>query len=146
MQIRIRIRIRNPGFNPIIIKTQCFGSGFNQVSGPDPGGQKRHKNSKKFWKISCWMSFLKAEGFSCSLDVLRGGLEINRNFWSKKYYVFSAAKLFLKFLSSAKMLDPDPDSINPDPKHQKKTNQKNFNSLDFFYLMLMRYKREKIDY
>ncbi len=41
------------------------------------------------------------------------------------------------------MLDPDPDSIKPDPKHQK-TNQKNVNSLDFFYLMLMRYKRKKL--
>jgi hypothetical protein len=46
---------------------------------PDPEGQKlTHKNKKKlrnfiFWSAGC--SLLRAEGFSCSLDVLYGGLE-----------------------------------------------------------------------
>ncbi len=52
--IRIRIRIRNPN--------------------PDPGGQKLPTNIEKKLEISV----LRAEGFSCSLDVLYGGLGISK--------------------------------------------------------------------
>ncbi len=58
---------------------QCCGSrsGIN----PDPGGQKWPKKYKKlknfiFWSAGC--SFLRADGFSCSLDVLYGGLGISK--------------------------------------------------------------------
>jgi hypothetical protein len=53
-----------------------------------------------FWRAG--FSLLRAEGFSCSLDVLYGGLGISK----------------LQFLNK-KMLDPDLDSMNPGPKHWK---------------------------
>ncbi len=64
---RIRIRI---------------GSGFNQVSESGSGYRRAkmtHKNRKKvrnfmLWSAGC--SLLRVEGFSCSLDVLYGGLRI----------------------------------------------------------------------
>ncbi len=70
---------------------------------------------------------MRAEDFSCSLDVLYGGVGISKlQFLNKKYQFFS-----LNFWSSKpwswirmgiepKMLDPDPDSMNLDPKHCKK--------------------------
>jgi hypothetical protein len=101
--IRIRmkwIRIRNPG----LIKLNCLQGnvvspeqGFGSVSGsafldPDPhsncgsgSGSRRakmtHKNRKQyrffmFWSAGC--SLLRAEGFSCSLGVLYGGLGISK--------------------------------------------------------------------
>jgi hypothetical protein len=38
-----------------------------------------HKNrkNKKFHVLKCWMFSLRAEGFSCSLDVLYGGIGIS---------------------------------------------------------------------
>jgi hypothetical protein len=48
---------------------------------PDPGDRITHKNWKSE-KISCSelldVLFLKAEGVSCSLDVLFGGLGISK--------------------------------------------------------------------
>ncbi len=82
-------------------------------------GSKRakmiHKNRKKvkFHVLKCWM--FSSEGlnacFSCSLDVLYGGLGIS--------------KFFLQFLGHQnpwirKCIQPkmlDPDSKSPDPKH-----------------------------
>jgi hypothetical protein len=46
---------------------------------PDPGAQKvthKNKKGKKFHVLKCWMFSLRAECFSCSLDVLYGGLGI----------------------------------------------------------------------
>jgi hypothetical protein len=71
---------------------------------------------------------LRAESFSCSLDVLYGGLGIRKlQFLIRKKNNLSAVFLFL-FLAiktldsepdSLEMLDPDPyrdpDSMNPDP-------------------------------
>ncbi len=120
---------------------QCFGSksglefGFCQVSGlirnPDPGGQKSLTKIKKklrkfmFWSAGC--SLLRAEGFSCNLGVLYGGLWISKlHFLIKKYEFFPAVIFFSNFWSSKpwiriaiqpKMLDPDPDSINPETLH-----------------------------
>jgi hypothetical protein len=47
------------------------------------------------------------------------------NFWSKKYHIFSAVNFFNLWVIrigsgsvfSLKMLDPGPESMNPDPKH-----------------------------
>ncbi len=78
----LRIRIRNP--------CSVFGSGLDTdlIRSADPdseSGSKRakmtHTNRKKlrnfmFW--SDWFSFLRAEGLSCSLDVLYGSLEISK--------------------------------------------------------------------
>ncbi len=45
-----------------------------------------------FWSAGC--SLLRAEGFSCSLDVLFRGLELSRfNFLIKNIFIFSALKL-----------------------------------------------------
>jgi hypothetical protein len=49
---------------------------------PDPGGQKCPTEIEKKLRIfmfgSAGFSLLRAEGFSCSLDVLYGGLEISK--------------------------------------------------------------------
>jgi hypothetical protein len=72
-----------------------------------------------------------AEGFSCSLDLLYGGLVISKlQFFIKKYQFFFSYKSLSIFghqnpgsglesdqYSAYKMLDPDPDSMNADPKH-----------------------------
>ncbi len=72
-----------------------------------------------------------AEGFSCSLDVLYGGLEISilQFFLSKKdIKKFSTVFFFFSFghqnpgfgldtdPDSLEMLDPDLDSMSPDPQ------------------------------
>jgi hypothetical protein len=62
---------------------------------------------------------LRAEGFSCSLDVLYGGLGIT------KIAIFDQKKIFKKFQLFFSMFDylhPDPDSLemldpDPDPQH-----------------------------
>jgi hypothetical protein len=70
-------------------------------------------------------SLLRAEGFSCSLDAHCGGLGISKQQFLIKYFL---AAHFLQFLViktwiririgiEPKMLDPDPESMNPDPKH-----------------------------
>ncbi len=52
---------------------QCFvsGSGFNQVS-ESGSGSSRAKMNAMVCSSGCFL--LRAEGFSCSLDVLYGGL------------------------------------------------------------------------
>ncbi len=63
---------------------------------------------------------LMAEGFSCSLDVLYGGLGIYKlQFWIEKEEkkISIVRYFFLPFLVM-KTLDPDPDSLemlDPDP-------------------------------
>jgi hypothetical protein len=65
-----------------------IGSGFNQVSGSrfwiwirgsrgTKMTRKDRKKVKKFHVVKCWM-FSFDEGFSCSLDVLYGGLGISK--------------------------------------------------------------------
>ncbi len=49
---------------------------------------------RKFYVWSAGCSLLRAEGFSCNLDVLHGGLD----FWSKNIKLFSA--VFYQFLGS----------------------------------------------
>jgi hypothetical protein len=50
---------------------------------------KYRKKVKNFYVLKCWMFFLRAEGFSCSLCVLCGGLEMTKlQFLSKKYPIF----------------------------------------------------------
>ncbi len=61
------------------------GCGINQVSGYVSGSRRAkmtHKNRKKY-EISCFevlagCSLLRAEGCSCVLDVLYGGLAIDK--------------------------------------------------------------------
>jgi len=81
------------GFTTVLwirIRTE---SRFNAVPGSGSGSGKAkiiQKNRKQFihfivWSAGC--SLLRPESFSCSLDVLYGGIGIgtvNFNFWSKK--------------------------------------------------------------
>jgi hypothetical protein len=77
---------------------------------PDPDSQSG----------KCWIySLLRAEGLSCSLDVLYGGLGI-AIFERKKIQLnFFPYFLVIKALDPnlLEMLDPDPDSMNPNPQH-----------------------------
>jgi hypothetical protein len=125
----LRIRIRN-------------GSGFNRVSGSGSvfgiririkeGKNYRQKYKKDVSSAGC--SLLRAEGFSCSLNVLYGGLGISNlqfvikiisnffpaviffhHFWSSKPWI----QIWIDTGIQPKMLDPKP--MNPDPKHYKKS-------------------------
>ncbi len=85
----------------------------------DPQNRKKFINFL-FWSSGC--SLLRAEGFSCSLDVLLGGLGIsNCNFNLKRFKKnFQLYSIFVFNFWSSKpgsRLDPDPDSLNPDPQH-----------------------------
>jgi hypothetical protein len=77
---------------------------------PDPGGQK-YKNRKKsriFMFLSTGCSLLRAEGFSCSLGILYGGLGINKlQFLIKKIEVKFPAINFFQFFNFF-FLNPDP--------------------------------------
>ncbi len=75
-----------------------------------------------FWSARC--SLLRAEGFSCVLNVLYGGLGIASFDQKKKKKIFRCI-FFLTFFV-IKTLDPDPDSlemldpdsVNTDPQHK----------------------------
>jgi hypothetical protein len=90
--------------------------------------RKYRKNSE----ILCaGCSLLRAEGFSCNLDVLYGGLGISKlQFFDKKnrfritlavnffqFFSFWSSKSWIRIGIQSKMLNLDPDSINPDQKH-----------------------------
>ncbi len=120
-----------------------IGSGFDQVSGSglrnpdsDPWGQKWPTNIeivKKFHVWSAGCSLLRTEDSSCSLEILYGGLGISKfKFLIKKISNFFSCGIFPIFFLlkhwiririgiQPKMLDPNPESINPDSKHWKKT-------------------------
>jgi hypothetical protein len=102
----IRIRIRNPD--------------------PDLRGQKWPRKIENFTVSSAGCSLLRAEGFSCSLDFLYGGLGISKfQFLIKKRNKEKFSCLFSSYFWSSKPMDlypdslkmPDPDSITPDPQH-----------------------------
>jgi hypothetical protein len=62
-----------------------------------------------------------AEGFSCSLYVLYGGLRISfdQKEILKNFQLYFYQLLVIKTLDpdSLEMMDPDPDSMNPDPQN-----------------------------
>ncbi len=83
-----------------------------------------HKKGKKFRSFKSWSatrcSLLRAEGLSCSLDVLYGGLGISEMQLNKKtYQFFFSCKFFSIFChqNSGSGLNPHPESMNPKPKH-----------------------------
>jgi hypothetical protein len=86
------------------------------------------------------MFSLRAEGFSCSLDVLYGGLGISKlKFVIKKILIFSALHFFqlvILIVIQTKMLDSYPESINPDPKHCNVSSRSHFHFPFFFYIVL----------
>ncbi len=74
------------------------------------------------------MFSLRAEGFSCSLDVFYEGLGISKLQFLKKKSNNKFSAVFFQFLviktldldpdlDSLEMLGPDPDSMNPDSQH-----------------------------
>jgi hypothetical protein len=79
---------------------------------------------------SAGCSLLRAEDLSCNLDVLYGHLGMSKMQFlikNEKYQkIFPAVSFFFSFWSSKpwiriniqpKLMDPDPGSMNPDPKH-----------------------------
>jgi hypothetical protein len=63
-----------------------------------------------FWSAGC--SVLRAEGFSCSLDVLNGGLGIRKlQFWFKKEKKIKKFQLYFFQFFIIKTLDMDPYSL-----------------------------------
>jgi hypothetical protein len=102
IRIRIRIRINLSGWIRIRI----------QIPDPDSGVQKMtHKNRKKsriFMFLSTGCSLLTAEGFSCSLGVLYGGLGISKlQILIMKIEIKFPAINFFSILGHQN-LDPDP--------------------------------------
>ncbi len=66
--------------------------------------QKKRKKVKKFHVFKCWMFSLSAECFSCSLDVLYGGLGI-----SKLQFMITKKNFSCKFFQFLVIKIPDPD-------------------------------------
>jgi hypothetical protein len=97
-------------------------SGLDQVSGKGSGSRRAKiptkiiKNKEISWSEVLDVLFLRAEGFSCSLDVLCGGLGIH-SFSAVSFFQFLVIKSLDQDLDwhSAKILDPE--TINPDPQH-----------------------------
>jgi len=86
----------------MILPTQCCGSGSALIlvgwiricTDPDPGGHKCPTKTEKVKKyhvfLSTGCSLLMTEGFSCSLDVFYGGLQLkNIIFFSCKFSIWS---------------------------------------------------------
>jgi hypothetical protein len=69
--------------------------------------KNREQKKRNFIFSSAGCSLLRAAGFLCSLDVLYGGLGIDKlQFLIKKLFNFFSAINFLQFLV-IKTLDPD---------------------------------------
>ncbi len=103
------IRIRTDTHYGFILVGWIWTRIGNTDPDPDPGGPKWPRNWRKFkfWRSRC--SLLRDEYFSCSLDVLYGGLGISiySIFDQKNIKSFSAVNFFLFLVTST--LDPDPD-------------------------------------
>jgi hypothetical protein len=82
---------------------------------------KKESNHEMFLSAAC--SLLRAEGFSCILDVLYGGQGISKTklqfsikknikfFFSCKFYIyFWSSNPWIRIGIQPKMLDPDPES------------------------------------
>jgi hypothetical protein len=61
---------------------------------------------------------LRAEGFSCNFDIIYGGLGISKlHFSAVNFSNFWSSKPWIRIGIQPTMLDPNPDSMNPDQKH-----------------------------
>jgi hypothetical protein len=79
-----------------------------------------HKNRKKEinFMFCAGCSSLTAERFSCSLDILYRGLGMSKfQFTAVNFFKFWSSNPGSRIGIQPKMLDPDPDSVNPDRKH-----------------------------
>jgi hypothetical protein len=78
---------------------------------------KEDPQKRYFIFLSAGFSLFRAEGFSYSLDVLNGGLGISKQQFLiiKISNLYTAVHFFLFLVM--KTLEPDPESINPNPKH-----------------------------
>ncbi len=112
-----------------------------------------------FW--SAGYSLLRAEGFFCSLDVLFGGLGINKLIKKSLNFCFSCSCfqfLIIKTLDldpdwypiQLNMLDPDPESMNPESgsktllERVPKKRLTNVNSVPNHYLFIWSKKIWKV--
>jgi hypothetical protein len=66
---------------------------------------QKYKKVKKCHVLKCWMFSFEAEGFSCSLDVLCGGLEICKLQFLIKIQISFSCSFFIILV--IKTLDPD---------------------------------------
>ncbi len=83
--------------------------------------------------MKCWRPLLRAEGFFCNLDILYGGLGIDKMQFLIPNFFFFQLKFFFQFLVIKALdpdwiririrnglqpqpLDPDPEKMNTDPK------------------------------
>jgi hypothetical protein len=111
----------NYGFTKYVLSPylfrQCCGSG----SGLDPDSMG-FLDPYHLIFLSAGCSFLRAEGFSCSLDISKLQLLINKNLKNFCCIFFFFQFLVMKTLDpdqdSLEMRDPypDPDSMNLDPQ------------------------------
>ncbi len=122
---------------------ECRQTDVSSVSDPDPHGfaltfvgwiqihilndtwgqnwPTKIEKTIKIRNLKCWMFSLRAEGFSCSLDVFYQGLGASKlQFWITKILIFVSLNIFYNFCSSKPwiwvpyphwpiMLDPDTD-------------------------------------
>jgi hypothetical protein len=104
----LRIRIGPDLLACYVISHTCTGTVKISVADPDLMGSHKHRiKLMDFIFLSVVYSILRSEGFSCSLDVIYGGLGIN-----KLQFYFSLQK----------MTDPDSGcsktyGTDPDPQH-----------------------------
>jgi hypothetical protein len=131
-----RVRLPLKGAIKDFNSAECFGSrsGLNpdsirSVDSDSESGSRRaklaHKNRIRnvmFWSAGC--SFLRAEGFSRSLDVLYGDPQKNFTFFfSVNVLNFCLSKPCIRIRNQIrigtqpKILAPDPESMNQDRKH-----------------------------
>jgi hypothetical protein len=92
---------------------------FDQLA-PDPGEQKwPTKIERSVESSECLMLLMRAEGFSCCMDVLRGGglpLEIKKS----AFFIFKKFCFSFLILQSLVIKTPDPElesdpELAPDP-------------------------------
>jgi hypothetical protein len=117
-----------PLYTPIgctLLQCGGSGSGLNGVPGSVSGFAIRiwiqeDKNEQQKWSAGC--PIFKDEGFSCSMDVVWGGLVIRKLQVLIKETIQNCQLYFFPNFWSWKLktLDPDPDSLqmlDPDPQH-----------------------------
>jgi hypothetical protein len=120
MVYRAVIKNHKPPFFEVLGIQIRIGSGFNGVPGTGSGStmaKMTHKHRKKL--INFGYSLLRAEGVSYSLDTSK--LQFLMRYIKKFLCFFLLQFSVIKTLDpypdpdSLEMLDPDPDSMNPDP-------------------------------
>jgi hypothetical protein len=117
---------------------------------------KKRKKSRIFMFLSTGCSLLRAEGFSCSLGVLYGGLGISKlQFFIKKIEIKFPVLNFLNFRSSnpgygsgIRIRNPDPQlekMLDPDPDLSMRIRNPGFLYLGVFIVSIWVFKKTVFD-